>query len=73
MHTHAFNCDSNVDDFMQTWTGQKKRYCCYLRGIGCHTKVIYRPHYHTVTKSRVCRCQCMCPSLRHHPKSSTRW
>ena len=50
VHTHAFNCDSSLSDYMHTWTPKKQRYCCYLRQIGCHTKVTYRPHYHTITQ-----------------------
>ena len=50
VHTHAFNCDSSLSDYMHTWTPKKQRYCCYLRQIGCKTKVTYRPHYHTITK-----------------------
>ena len=25
--------------WQSTWSTQQQRYCCYLRGIGCHTKV----------------------------------
>ncbi|CAK8988506.1 unnamed protein product [Durusdinium trenchii] len=50
VHTHAYDCDSGLTDYMHTWTPKKQRYCCYLRHIACHTKVTYRPHYHTITK-----------------------
>ncbi|CAK9113002.1 unnamed protein product, partial [Durusdinium trenchii] len=49
VHTHAFDCDGDASGDMSMWSSEKKRYCCYLRGITCHTKVTYRPHYHTIT------------------------
>ncbi|CAK9014432.1 Uncharacterized protein SCF082_LOCUS12332 [Durusdinium trenchii] len=50
VHTHTYDCDSGLTDYKHTWTPKKQRYCCYLRHIACHTKVTYRPHYHTITK-----------------------
>eukprot|EP00913_Durusdinium_trenchii_P026490 g24856.t1 len=51
VHTHAFDCDEGVN-WQHTWSSEHQRYCCYLRQIGCHTKVEYRPHYHTITKTK---------------------
>ncbi|CAK8988512.1 unnamed protein product [Durusdinium trenchii] len=50
VHTHVYDCDSGLADYKHTWTPKKQRYCCYLRHIACHTRVTYRPHYHTITK-----------------------
>jgi len=52
VHTHAFDCDAGIDNWQHTWSSQHQRYCCYLRHIGCHTKVEYRPHYHTITQTK---------------------
>eukprot|EP00913_Durusdinium_trenchii_P026007 g24401.t1 len=52
VHTHAYDCDEGSEDWQHTWSTQHARYCCYLRQIGCKTKVEYRPHYHTITKTK---------------------
>ncbi|CAL1161428.1 unnamed protein product [Cladocopium goreaui] len=52
VHTDAFDCDEGLYNMQHTWSAEHSRYCCYKREIGCKTKVVYRPHYHTITRTR---------------------
>eukprot|EP00435_Cladocopium_sp_Y103_P056687 s1113_g19.t1 len=52
VHTDAFDCDEGFYNMQHTWSAEHSRYCCYKREIGCKTKVVYRPHYHTITRTR---------------------
>jgi len=52
VHTHAYDCNEGALNWQQSWSAAHSRYCCYLREIGCKTKVEYRPHYHTITRTK---------------------
>jgi len=50
VHTHAFDCEKDYNDWKHLWSGAHQRYCCYLKDIACRNKVEVRNHYHVVTR-----------------------